>query len=225
MKPYYEHAGITIYNCDCRELIREIEFDALVTDPPYGVEFTGKGGKYRNKEADRPDGYATYEDTRDNFLGVVIPSIEIVVKRCRSGAVFMSGKNVWDLPRGEIGGIFLPNGVGGTSWGFQNFMHVVFYGKDPFLANGMGRRPNGRYGLHGNDSNKWGHPCAKPIAAVKWAVDRVSLPGDVILDPFMGSGTTLAAAKYSGRKAIGIEIEARYCDLAIQRLQQELLEF
>ncbi|HXE85532.1 MAG TPA: site-specific DNA-methyltransferase, partial [Hyphomicrobiaceae bacterium] len=67
------------------------------------------------------------------------------------------------------------------------------------------------------------HPSPKPLNVVTWLLD--SLPGGSVLDPFMGSGTTLRAAKDLGRRAIGIEIEERYCEIAVQRLAQQVLPF
>jgi len=69
------------------------------------------------------------------------------------------------------------------------------------------------------------HPCQKPIALVSQVVRVSSRPGDMVLDPFMGSGTTLVAAKLEGRRAIGIEIEERYCEIAAKRLAQGVLDF
>ncbi len=72
-------------------------------------------------------------------------------------------------------------------------------------------------------SEKNGHPCPKPIGWMLWAVGLASRQGETVLDPFMGSGTTLRAAKDLGRRAIGIEIEEMYCEVAAKRLSQECL--
>lgn len=68
----------------------------------------------------------------------------------------------------------------------------------------------------------YGHPSQKPIRLMRELVERTKV--QTILDPFMGSGTTLRAAKDLGRKAIGIEIEEKYCEIAVRRLQQEVLK-
>jgi site-specific DNA-methyltransferase (adenine-specific) len=68
-----------------------------------------------------------------------------------------------------------------------------------------------------------GHPCPKPLRWMTWLVGLASRPGEKILDPFMGSGTTLRAAKDLARRAIGIELDERYCEIAAKRLAQESL--
>ena len=226
-KPYYDEDGITIYCGDCRDILPHLpKVDLVLTDPPYGVGFTGKAGHYRNKpNAKRMDTYSSYEDTGENFREVILPILTSLVEKDGRAAVFMGSSRLQFLPPGEVGGIFLPNGCGRGRWGFQCFMHVVFYGHDPYIQRGMGSRPNGKYGVYGNDSNEIPHPCAKPLRAMLWAVDRCSLPGEVILDPFMGSGTTLVAAKQLGRRAIGIEIEEKYCQIAVDRLRQSVFQF
>ena len=67
------------------------------------------------------------------------------------------------------------------------------------------------------------HPTQKPLEVMKWAMKHAPEDCQTILDPFMGSGTTLRAAKDLGRKAIGIEIEEKYCEIAVNRLRQEVL--
>jgi len=210
----------TLYLGDCREVLPQIDaVDALVTDPPYGVALSGKAAHYRSGVRRRAGGYASYEDTPENFDAVVLPALNASLGKAKCGAVFMGDKSIWKLPPGNLGGIYLPAGAGMGSWGFQNFMHVVFYGACPYLAAGKGQRPNGRYGLWGNDANEVAHPCAKPLAAMEWAVDRVSFEGHSILDPFMGSGTAGVAAVKMGRRFIGAEIEPAYFDVACRRVE------
>ena len=112
---------------------------------------------------------------------------------------------------------FVPAGAGRTVWGFETFHPILFYGADPYLASGLGSRPNGIAVNHWF-SDKVDHPCPKPVAWMKWMVERTTLPGQSLIDPFMGTGTTLYAAKILGRKAIGIEIEEKYCEIAATRL-------
>lgn len=211
----------TLYLGDCREILPLLpKVDAVVTDPPYGVNFNGKSGHYRNEpSAKRDDTYRSYEDTPENFSAIVLPALREALAQARSGLVFMSSRNVQMLPKGELGGIYLPNGCGRSSWGFQNFMHAVLYGPDPYMLAGKGCRPNGKYGLYGNDSNQISHPCAKPLAAMLWAVNRASLERQTILDPFMGSGTTGVACVKLGRKFIGIEIDEGYFEIACKRIR------
>jgi DNA modification methylase len=71
----------------------------------------------------------------------------------------------------------------------------------------------------------FGHPCPKPVRFCTQIISRLTTPGQLVVDPFMGSGTTLVAAKQLGRRAIGIDIEERYCEIAAKRLEQEVLDF
>ena len=212
----------TLYRGDAREVLPTLgRVDALVTDPPYGLNLTGKKHDVHDKRlaVKRAETYRSYADTPDNFVGVVVPAIRHALALARCGAVFMAGCHISQLPPGELGGIYIPNGCHRMAWGFQNFMHVVFYGPDPYQAAGKGCRPNGCYGLAGNDANTIAHPCAKPLAAMVWVVNRVSFPGQQVLDPFMGSGTTGVACVQLGRSFIGCEIEPRYFDVACKRIE------
>ena len=68
-----------------------------------------------------------------------------------------------------------------------------------------------------------GHPCPKPIAFMQWLMNLAALPGEIVIDPFCGSGTTLVAAKNAGLGAIGVEIDERYCEIAAKRLLWSVL--
>ena len=220
-----EHIGdATLYLADCREVLPTLSgVDAVVTDPPYGVGLTGKlwHSTNRGKTIKSAVTYGIYDDTPENFGAIVIPALRQAVGIAKAGVVFMADKNIWRLPPFiALGGIYSPAGTGRSSWGFQNFMHCAFYGRDPYLVHGMGSRPTGRYGVYPNDANTVAHPCAKPVQAMLWAVERASLLDDLVLDPFMGSGTTGVACARLGRRFIGIEIEPRYFDIACRRIEE-----
>jgi len=96
---------------------------------------------------------------------------------------------------------------------------ILFYGKEPRA--GKGSKPTGI--MVTETAPRVGHPCAKPPMAWNWLLDRVSLVGWTVIDPFLGSGSTARSCKDLGRKCIGIEIEESYCEIAAYRLQQEVL--
>ena len=119
-----------------------------------------------------------------------------------------------------------PAGAGSGPWGFSCWQPVLAYGPDPYLRDLKGRRPDTLIKTESSASTIGDHPCPKPIDVWRWMVTRGSTRAtDVILDPFMGSGTTLRAAKDCGRRSIGIELSERYCEIAAKRLAQEVLDF
>jgi hypothetical protein len=209
---------------DCREVLPDLPMvDAIVTDPPYGVNLRTKKGHYRH--APHFQRLATYNestDTPEDFQTNIVPRIAQALQQASCAAVCAGERSLFALPPGIVGGFYLPSGCGMGPWGFVNFMHVVFYGADPYLTHQRGSRPNGKYGLWANDSNTISHPCAKPLAAMVWLVERVSFEGHSILDPFMGSGTTGVACVQLGRSFIGIEIDPQYYRVAVQRISEAL---
>jgi hypothetical protein len=137
------------------------------------------------------------------------------------GLVFAAGHMMWNLPRpSAIGGVFLPAAVGRCAWGYNSFAHALLYGKAPDLNKGA--RATGIWSTATAQPN--GHPCPKPYPWMAWAVMFASRHGETVLDPFAGSGTTLEAAKNLNRRAIGIEIEERYCEITAKRLSQGVLD-
>jgi site-specific DNA-methyltransferase (adenine-specific) len=220
VKPYYEHGGITIYHADCREILPQILADVVVTDPPYGVAFKGKNTKHTLRSQ---DGYSLIDDTPEYVAEVVVPIIAGLIAAVGRAVVTPGIRNMFKYPAPDaVGTIFYPSGAGLGRWGFTCSQPIFYYGKDPYLAKGMGSRPDSFSTTEAAPRN--GHPCPKPLAAMKWLVAKGSLEGETVLDPFAGSGTTLLAAKELGRKAIGIELEERYCEIAATRLSQYMLD-
>lgn len=222
MKPYYEHGGVTIYHGDCLDLVPGITADALVTDPPYGINLGECGDDRGGSHGMRHDGYASFADTYENFVSLIVPRLNRCLVMVKRGCVF-TGPHIHEQRKPDaIGGVYVAAGQGRTSWGFKSILPVLLYGGSPTVMQGKGAtQPTAIRSTVACEVN--GHPCPKPLAWMKWAVALASLPGETILDPFMGSGTTLRAAKDLGRRAIGIEIEERYCEIAAKRLAQEVL--
>jgi site-specific DNA-methyltransferase (adenine-specific) len=205
MTPYYEQDGITIYHGDCREVLPSLgPVDAVVTDPPYGIGFE----------------YASHDDNIDgwvNLMNDVIPLAKmsapvVVMPSCairRLGWWYANHPPDWVIAWYK------------GSPGHQS--HIGFNDWEPHLIWGKPAKPIHDYFATrcGFDPN--GHPCPKPIEWARWLVARVCPDGGTVTDTFMGSGTTLVAAKNLGRKAIGIEIEERYCEIAAKRLAQREL--
>jgi len=224
MQAYYEDDFVTIYCCDCRDILPSLTIETVITDPPYGVMLNGKRAKQRGGGVvARPGSYA-FDDTPAYVSGVVVPVIEHLRGRAKAVAVTPGIRNIWLYPPADdMGCFYSAAGTGMGRWGFSCMQPILYYGSDPYHRTRQGSRANSCGQTYPNDANGQAHPCAKPLPMMRWLVDRVSLRNEVVLDPFMGSGTTLVAAKYSGRHAIGIEIEERYCEIAAQRLAQDVL--
>jgi DNA modification methylase len=193
--PYYSEPGIVIYHADCRDILPLLpKVDLVLTDPPYGV-----GKKY-----------ASYEDTQEN-LSHLIASIFVAGKVIITPGV----NNIHRYPQPEWT----------LCWWKPNAMvrSVVANANiwEPILVYGCGY-VFGRDGIEVClTPQPIDHPCPKPIKLFRWLLSKVT--ADLILDPFMGSGTTLVAAKQLGRCAIGIEISEDYCKIAVERLRQAVL--
>jgi site-specific DNA-methyltransferase (adenine-specific) len=220
--PYYQQDGITIYHGDCREVLPSITGDALVCDPPYGVNLGRHAAAKETRGWLAKGAYESYDDSPANFKSVVIPAIEMALTVVSRGLVFSTATGLRELPPyNALGCVYLPAGMGRTCWGFQNLAVCALYGVAPDLHKGA--RPTGISSTaHADDVQ---HPCPKPYEWMVWAVQLASRHGEMVIDPFAGSGTTLEASKNLGRRAIGIEIEERYCEIAATRLQQRVLPF
>lgn len=216
IKPYYSEPGITIYHGDCRDILPHLEpVDLVLTDPPYnvGIDY-GIGSN---------DSLSSLE-----YRNYIKHLINILPKP--GWAVLLGSKTEIIRPWWDV----LP----------QAKQIIVRVGASVNTKlNGF--RPQYRCILTTRDSKKWwsdlwedirfpgegyffnepryDHPCHAPLRLMKKCLNCLSEENEIILDPFMGSGTTLVAAQELGRKCIGIEIEERYCQIAIDRLRQMVL--
>ena len=218
MKPYYEDSSVTIYHGDSRTMLDAIECDCVLTDPPYGIE---KSSGTINKLRGKGNYGGGFHDSPEYVREVVGE----VIRRCIAKwpvVVTPGNKCLMMYPQPDsFGCFFQPASVGLQVWGNADAQPILYYGKNPTKRN-MGTPCS--YTLT-ESPEKNGHPCPKPIGIWKRIMCNVTLENMTILDPFMGSGTTLRAAKDLGRKAVGIEIEERYCEIAARRMQQEVLQF
>jgi DNA modification methylase len=208
----------TLYLGDCMDILPTLpKVDAVITDPPYGVGLTAKANKWITREG---NGYESTDDSPKFIAAVCVPVVNLCRTMAASVVVTPGTRNTFLYSAPDaIGGIYNRNGAGSGKWGFECMAPVLYYGKDPYLANGKGRRPNS-WEQPGTDfAEKSEHPCPKPLGLMRWLVDRASMPAFCILDPFMGSGTTGVACAQMGRKFIGIEIEPKYFDIACRRIE------
>ena len=217
-KPYYEHDGITIYHGDCLILLREsalLSSELVLTDPPYNAANIGPNQRTyfsgRMKLSD--DEYAEFCSRWFTLLGdctiVFTPGI---------ANTHNYPQPKWQLCWHKPASVSF-NRMGG----FNAWEPIFVYGKTKHVRLGQDYlKYNTLNFTKGPERN---HPCPKPMSLWSFLVTKFSQDTDTILDPFMGSGTTLRAAKDLRRKAIGIEIEEKYCEIAAKRLEQEVFDF
>ncbi len=221
MKPYYKHNGITIYHGDCREILPTLsKCDLLLTDPPY--ELTASGGgigakrEYLTSIDGELDGGFDTEILKPFHNWMVFCAKKQLPEMLSLAAQRRWMLVTWNKPNPTplVNANYLPDA--------EYIVHC--FENSTCLFGGYESRS--RYILCPAQQNGWmGHPTVKPMPVMLRLVAVGSGEGQTVLDPFMGSGTTLVAAKNLGRKAIGIEIEERYCEIAAKRLAQEVMEF
>jgi site-specific DNA-methyltransferase (adenine-specific) len=238
--PYYDHAGITIYHADCRDILPHLKpVDLVLTDPPYkmrggNVLIKGYGVAPAKKDYSsigEPWGFSLdwIGKLRTNHAVIFCNSYMIGgISACIENAmvpvcIFVWKKpnvppNIRNTPKWDcefISWFKIPSETNRLALNFKSQLLVV-----PALQAGCFASERI---LNGAGDKTAAHPTQKPIGLIRPFIENIGIPESTILDPFMGSGTTLVAAKQLGRKAIGIEIEEKYCEIAVQRLAQEVL--
>jgi DNA modification methylase len=213
---------VTLYQGDCLEYMQGMSAGDIVTitDPPYGVNLGNHAGanECRRGLLAKRGGYI---DTPESFDLVVVPAIKRALKLSRRAAVFCVPPSMWRLPAPDaIGGIFVPGAVGRNKWGWSNFIHCLLYGIAPDLEKGA-KQTAIQSSAQAEDT---GHPVTKPLVWMRWIINLATRPGDVVFDPFMGSGSTGVAAIQLGRSFIGCEISEEYFKIAQKRIAQAQLQ-
>ena len=203
MKPYYEHAGITIYHGDCREILPTVKADVLVTDPPYGVGWD----------------YKSTDDTKSNLARLVAGFLPLARDVAPVVLVTCGIMNHRAYPPPEwMLCWFVAAGTGCVPWGFGCWQPILAYGKDPYLKAGKGSRPDGMALTEA--APDVAPPCPKPVKVWTWLCERATPNADAtIYDPFLGSGTTLVACTKLDRICFGMDVEPRYVSVAVKRWQ------
>lgn len=210
MIPYYEQDGIAIYHGDCRDLLPGLAADVLVTDPVWPNAHPDLIGQ--------SDPHALFRE----MLAVAPPTERLVVwLGCQSDPRFLRAIDTERWP--FLRSCYLSRAVPGYN-GRCLVTGDVLYAFGTWPESREGRRViPGECRVTSNAEKRQPHPCARNRCHADWVVEWWSDPADTILDPFAGTGTTLVAAKDAGRRAIGIEIEERYCEIAARRLDQTVL--
>lgn len=232
MKPYYEQSGVTIYHGDCREVLPTLPpVDHVITDPPYEAEAHTLARRQRSHGVVDvlPINFEPIDAALRGFVGMECARIarRWVLVFCQVEAAMLwrdalssvryLRTQVWVKPDSA------PQFTGDRpGMGYESIV-TCWSGKGKPSWNGGGRRGVYEHMVGVNGGGKNPHPTMKPESLMRELVYLFTDPGDTIIDPFIGSGTTLVAAKRLGRKAIGIELEEKYCEVAARRLQQEAL--
>ncbi len=247
MTPYYSHAGITIYHGDCLEVLPEIDsVDLVLTDPPYGIT---------SNDWDKIPQLVQMWRAFDRVCHIAImtasqPFTSLVVS---SNLGNFKHEWIWRKNRGsnfantvrepfkehesvlvfaQSAWTYNPQRQTRSGSGLERVAYKVAFASQSenyrdFAGRAASQLPEDRVpsSVQHFNTETGLHPTQKPLALIAYLLSTYSNVGDVVLDPFCGSGTTLRAAKDLGRRAIGIEIEEKYCEIAAKRLSQEVLDF
>ena len=246
--PYYERDGITIFHADAREMLPGIEDDSVdlvLTDPPYG-HHQNNGDLAHKREAAlglvsrgiaaEGDARPIANDDRETANALVrwlfAESRRILKPGCCCCCCGGGGGpdpqfarwSMWmDEALGFKQAVVWDKGGLGLGWHYRRNYELVLVGQKPGA-------PCKWYGgsatanvvrMHGIKPGADDHPTPKPVALMAWFMRLHSAIGDLVLDPFAGGGSTLAAAKLMRRKAVGIEIDERWCEMAARRVDRE----
>jgi len=204
-KPFYGDDWVAIIKGDCREELPKITkpVDLVLTDPPYTSGDIGK--RHENSNGHIPDA---------SWFGEAI--------RLTGNLIFTPGiTHIWDYPPAKwVLCWYKPSSPSFSKLGGYNIWEpILFYGRYRKVIHDVLEQVPLNF-----ITEEWAkHPCPKPPPLWEKLVSYISDPGEIILDPFLGSGTTAYCAKKLNRKCIGIELEEKYCEIAAKRCSQSVM--
>lgn len=218
MKPYYQDDAVTIYHGDCRSLLPMLTADdvVMITDPPYGT------GGWRRTESGRgqsPKASLVREGWDAGDVDWLTPIPTLTFWTAERTLLLLSKASSIGLTKHRA--LYMqkpdpkPQVAGRIRWSVEPIWCLSPSG---FTLYGGTDWINASTPRFGRDADATEHPYEKPLSVMYWLVSKTR--AETILDPFMGSGTTLRAAKDAGRTAVGIEIEEEYCEIAAKRLRK-----
>ena len=218
MRPYYEDGSVTIYHADCRDVLPWIEEGyqiAIVSDPPYGIML--RNGDVDGHRSARSFGIVGDDDGAIGrwMIGYALGRLTV--------AVFASPWEPWpgdwrNLIAWDKGGAVGGGGDPATCLK-RTWELIQVSNRSPLLTH----RAESVWRCAIVPSDTRDHIAAKPVALMGRIIATFVPSHETVVDPFAGTGSTLVAAKLRGRRAIGIEIEERYCEIAAERCRQEVL--
>jgi site-specific DNA-methyltransferase (adenine-specific) len=245
VRPYFDDGkGHVIYHGDSREVLPQLQLsgvDLLCTDPPYAISVAGAIQKNRPGKGSRNLDFFPGDSNWLEMKGVIRDVLSASLSSVKDTASlyiycghrtfgmlvdFLEGLGwstrflVWQkkvvVPPAPGSG--WPSGAELCVYAYRPGRYWAYRGADTPYSNVL-VADSYRHGQPG----KLDHPTQKPIQVIAPLILASSQPDDLILDPFLGSGTTLLCAKALGRRAIGIECDEKYCEIAARRLMQEVL--
>jgi DNA modification methylase len=213
---YYEDPGITLLKGDCLDMLPHFEpnsIDLVLTDPPYGMKNNTDSSRFSGGTA----GHIAKAGNGNRFIGMIqgddmpfdpspfldYENVILWGSNHFSSRLPVGSTLIWIKKLDGAFGSFLSD----AEMAWQKGGHGIYCNRDLSLL---------------KITNERAHPNQKPVSLMQWCINRVP-DAQLILDPFLGSGTTAVACKQLGRKCIGIELESKYLDIAIERLRQEVL--
>lgn len=210
MTPYYSHGGIMIYHGDCREVMPTLpHFDLLLADPPYGIGESSKKNASRGKLAN-PRDYGVYDWDHSPVPQAVM---DLARSICRWQIIW--GGNYYPLPPC----------IGPLIWDKEN---TGDFADGEMAWNNLGKALRIKRHLWNGFIRKGReerfHPTQKPLDVIAWALSKAPANVMTVLDPWMGSGTTLMACRNAGKQCVGIDREERYCEIAVRRLEKVVIQ-